>query len=310
MTLVSNNTWQTTLLFDTQAQQRFKLDILGDWSQSYGGNATNDTQGSISQNAGDIFTNITGEYILEVNDQSLSYTLTPTIAPINASPIAAIFPSENQTIVSGGSLTLSGVNSSDSDGTVELYSWSTSESSSSITVNYNTLGTHTVSLTVTDDEGAVSNSVSVTINVIKDTNPNDSWFFRGTSNNWAATKMISTDNINFCTEQSFSSNSPRFKVDHFGDWSENYPTADVTVANDSTFTICFNATSKAFTVTEIAGIDNKAPTLTALPSAGSYNSSQTISFNVTDNEELQLEICNLMLCLGREGSTSVFLFWI
>jgi len=285
MTLVNDNTWQTTLTFDGQTEQRFKLDILGDWSQNYGGTATNDTQGSISQNAGDIFTNITGEYLLEVNDQTLTYSLTPTATPINQKPVAVISPSENQTVVLGGSLTFSGVSSSDSDGTVELYSWSTAESSNAITVNYNTLGTHTVSLTVTDNQGAVSDSVSVTINVIEDINPNDSWYFRGTPNNWAATEMASTDNINFCTEQSFGNNNPRFKVDHFGDWTENYPTGDITVASDSTFTICFNATSKEFTVTEIEGVDNKAPTVTALPSAGFYSSNQTISFNVTDNQD-------------------------
>lgn len=285
MVLVSDNTWQTTLAFDGQANQRFKLDISGDWSQNYGGTATSDTQGNISQNSSDIFTNINGEYLLEVNDQNLTYTLTPTGLPINNDPVAAISPSANQTVILGGSLTFSASNSSDSDGTVDLYHWSTAESTADITVNYNTLGTHTISLTVVDNQGAESDSVSITINVIEDINPNDSWFFRGTANNWAATAMDSTDNINFCTEQSFGNINPRFKVDHIGDWSENYPTDDITVANDSTFTICFNATSKELTVTEIEGVDNKPPTVTALPSAGFYSSSQSISFIVSDNQD-------------------------
>ena len=50
-----------------------------------------------------------------------------------------------------------------------------------------------------------------------------SWYFRGTPNDWAATAMETTDNINFCTQQSFANVSPRFKIDHYADWSENYP---------------------------------------------------------------------------------------
>jgi glycosidase len=289
MTLVSNNTWQTTVVFDGQANQRFKLDVLGDWSQNYGG-----SNGAITLNGGDITTAVNGEYIVSVDDAALTYSLTATNVPVNAKPIAVISPSANQTVVLGSSLTLSAANSSDSDGTVNVYSWSTAESTQSISVSYNTIGTHTVSLTVSDNDGAVSNIVSVTINVINDTNPNDSWFFRGTSNNWATTAMDSTDNINFCTEQNFGSSSsesnPRFKVDHFADWTESYPTADITVANDTSFNICFNASTKAFSVTELQGIDNKAPTVTALPSAGFYSSSQSISFSVIDNQDLSPKI--------------------
>jgi len=286
MTLVSANTWQTTVNFDGRADQRFKFDVTGDWANAYGAG----TSGKITSGGADIFTTVTGEYRVEVNDETLDFSLTYLGGTVNQQPTAAISPAANQTVVIGTSLTFSGANSVDSDGTVEQYTWSTTESTSSISITYNSLGTHTVSLSVTDDDGAMSDSASVSVTVIKDSTGGDAWYFRGTSNSWAAEPMESTDNINFCTLQSFGSNDPRFKVDHFGDWSENYPTADYIVAPNGTYDICFNATSKEFIVTEIDGPDNKAPDVSAMPSAGFYATSQSISFSVTDNKDASPKI--------------------
>jgi glycosidase len=281
MELVSANTWQTTVTFDGQVDQRFKFDVAGDWTNAYGAGSA----GKISSSGGDIYTTVTGEYRVEVNDSTLAYTLTRLGGTVNQKPTAVIDPTANQTVVLGTTLTFSGTNSTDSDGSIAQYSWSTTEATSSISINYDTLGTHTVSLTVTDDDGASSSAASVSVTVIEDITPVDAWYFRGTPNSWAAEPMATTDNINFCTEQSFGSNDPRFKVDHLGDWSENYPTADYTVAANGTYDICFNATTKAFTVNEIDGPDNKAPVVSAMPSAGFYASSQSISFSVTDNND-------------------------
>jgi glycosidase len=113
----------------------------------------------------------------------------------------------------------------------------------------------------------------------------ETWYFRGTSNNWIATAMDSTDNLNFCTQQSFANVNPRFKIDHYADWTENYPAADVTVTGDATYDICFNATTKQITKTEVGGVDKTAPVVSASPSAGSYNSNQQISLSVSDNQD-------------------------
>lgn len=73
MTLVADHTWQLDILFDGQSNQRFKVDVFGDWSLNYG-----DTNGDgiLDQTGSDIYTPVSGHYRLTVNDQSLSYQLT------------------------------------------------------------------------------------------------------------------------------------------------------------------------------------------------------------------------------------------
>ncbi len=81
----------------------------------------------------------------------------------------------------------------------------------------------------------------------------DTWYFRGTPNGWGTTAMESDDGINFCTVQSFASGDatggPRFKIDHHGDWAENYPTGDYVVAGGASYEICIDAVTKEISVT-------------------------------------------------------------
>ncbi|WP_028862995.1 alpha-amylase family glycosyl hydrolase [Psychromonas aquimarina] len=74
MQLAADNTWQLTVTLDGQDQQRFKFDLLGDWTQNYG---DSDADGSLDLGGSDIFTSASGDYIIEVNDASLTYSLTP-----------------------------------------------------------------------------------------------------------------------------------------------------------------------------------------------------------------------------------------
>ncbi|XOV81131.1 MAG: alpha-amylase family glycosyl hydrolase [Aestuariibacter sp.] len=77
MTLVDDFTWQTTINFDGQSNQRFKLDVSGDWSQNYG---DNNADGTLEQSGADIYTSVTGDYLVTVNDQNLTYSLSPATA--------------------------------------------------------------------------------------------------------------------------------------------------------------------------------------------------------------------------------------
>lgn len=113
----------------------------------------------------------------------------------------------------------------------------------------------------------------------------DSWFYRGTSNDWVTTAMVSSDNVNFCSEQSFANVSPRFKIDHYGDWSENYPTADFIVEGNKSYTVCFNAQSKLVTAVPLVVEDTEAPVVAVSTATGTYNASQQISLSVTDNQD-------------------------
>ncbi|HTF97457.1 MAG TPA: alpha-amylase family glycosyl hydrolase [Cellvibrio sp.] len=80
----------------------------------------------------------------------------------------------------------------------------------------------------------------------------DSWYFRGTSNNWASTLMTVQNGLH-CTQQQFSAanTNPRFKIDHFANWIESYPQADYVVSANTLYAICFNPGTKVITVTHL-----------------------------------------------------------
>lgn len=210
---VSEGIWQVTINFDGQAEQRFKFDILGDWSQNYG---DDNSDGQLEFAGSDIFTSITGTYLIEVNEADLSYTLTPDGSPPPP--------------------------------------------------------------------------------------PADTWYFRGTSNSWATTVMVSTDSVNFCTQQSFASGDngggPRFKVDHFGDWTESYPAQDYSVNANTTYDVCFNADTKVISVASVAGADSTPPVVTVDPAPGQYAQAQSISLNVSDNQD-----ANPLVYFTTDGTT-------
>ena len=276
--LVANNTWQTDITFDGQNNQRFKLDVNGDWSQNFG---DNNADGILDASGGDIFYAGMGSYRLTVNDQTMGYSL-ELIGAQNQALIAVLSPSDSIEVEVGELLTLSAEGSLDNDGFISAYLWSTGESTPSITIDTSTATSQMISVTVSDDQGA-SDSASVNVSVVE--TPSDTWYFRGTPNNWATTAMVTTDGINYCTEQAFASNNPRFKVDHFGDWTENYPQQDVLVDNNTSYTICFNSQDKSITTTAIEGDDLTAPVVTASVTSGLYTSDQTITLSVTDNTD-------------------------
>lgn len=281
MTRISSSIWQANINFTGEANQRFKFDVLGDWSQNYG---DNESDGILDFTGGDIYTSISGEYVVEVNEDTLTYSLTPKSG--NLSPSAAISPA-NQTVTVGAQILFSGAGSSDPDGSIASYSWSNGATTETTSITFNSIGAQTVSLTVTDDQGATG-SASVTITV-QNEQPADSWYFRGTPNAWSATQMSTSDNINYCTQQAFGTGgtggSPRFKIDHYADWTDSYPAQDYVVSANTTYDVCFNANTLTVTATAVAGADMTPPSVTANPAAGNYVASQSITLSITDNED-------------------------
>ena len=77
MSLIADHTWQTQISFDGSANQRFKFDVSGDWSTNYG---DNNSDGLLDAAGGDIYTSVSGDYLVTVNDQTLTYGLTPVAA--------------------------------------------------------------------------------------------------------------------------------------------------------------------------------------------------------------------------------------
>ncbi len=277
MDLVRNYTWQSDVFFNGQNEQRFKFDVFGDWSQNYGDN-TND--GSLELAGEDIYFSKTGNYRLTLDDFNLTYRL-DLIDDENQLPTAIINSQSPIEVSLGELLLLSAENSVDPDGEITHYLWHTGEVTPTILIDTNVAGIFTISVTVTDNQGATANT-SMTVSVVD--NSVDSWFFRGTPNNWSTTPMTSADGINYCIEQEFSDNNPRFKIDHYQDWTESYPDNDYIVIANNRYQICFNTQNKQIN-TLILGGDTTAPVVKASVNPGTYVNQQSISLSVSDDQD-------------------------
>ncbi|PTY04910.1 hypothetical protein DB347_19655 [Opitutaceae bacterium EW11] len=143
----------TNVLFGTSTNERFKFDVYGDWSQSYGGSGLS---GAAVQGGPDIRVPGAGPYSIRFDEASLSYT-------VAASPAS------------------------------------------------------------------------------------DTWYFRGTPNHWGTSPMTRVgggDVFTLTTDFAREDPNPRFKIDHFGNWTESYPSEDVQVIDCSRYEIRFNRATK------------------------------------------------------------------
>jgi hypothetical protein len=91
---------------------------------------------------------------------------TDTETPVNNIPVAVAGADQN--IVEGDSVTLDGSDSSDTDGSIVSYIWKENEIILSRSISFDktdfTVGTHIITLTVTDNDGATaSDDVTITI---------------------------------------------------------------------------------------------------------------------------------------------------
>lgn len=278
MALVANNEWQADIFLDGQTNQRLKFDIAGDWSNNYG---DNNQDAILDAGGGDIYIAGSGNYRVTVNDQSRQYSLTP-MGTSNQPPVAVISANGSTQLQPGDTLLLDASQSTDADGIISSYLWSDGGTQSSTQFTAVSAGSFTLNLTVTDDLGA-SDNTSITLSVSEPSS--DSWFFRGTPNNWTTTAMDSNDGVTFCTRQSFGANDPRFKIDHYGDWTESYPAQDYRVTANSQYDICFNGQTHALDVILVPGADVTAPSVTANPVPGSYTTAQSITLSISDDTD-------------------------
>ncbi|MEQ8820320.1 MAG: alpha-amylase family glycosyl hydrolase, partial [Sumerlaeia bacterium] len=117
--------------------------------------------------------------------------------------------------------------------------------------------------------------------------PGDEWFYRGTTNSWGATPLTETAPNTWEITVTFNGEdpSPRFKIDRFGDWTENYPQQDVLTQDLSTYNIVFDSASKQVIANLVDGPDLIAPTVTADPAPGTYSTDRAVGLSVTDNED-------------------------
>ncbi|MFV8783991.1 alpha amylase C-terminal domain-containing protein [Microbulbifer sp. SA54] len=221
MELVADNTWQIQIAFDGQADQRFKLDVNADWAENYGDDGAD---GVLEQAGADIYTQAVGNYLLEVNDQSMTFSLIP--AGVQPQPPTASVTPVASTIAVNEVLSLDASGSSDSDGSIVSYTWSSGGAGMTRQLSYTSAGTYSETVTVTDNDG-LSDSVTATVTV---TNPQEGFAsnfaslnFRGTPNAWGTHSMtLVADNTWQAVIVFDGSADQRFKFDISGDWSQNY----------------------------------------------------------------------------------------
>ncbi len=99
----------------------------------------------------------------------MSVTIEPNV-DINTAPVAVASVSAS-TIKDGNSVTFSGTDSSDKEGNIIAYEWKDTEGSvlsseATFAYTFATIGTHTLTLTVTD-EGGLSSSTDVSVTVLE-----------------------------------------------------------------------------------------------------------------------------------------------
>jgi hypothetical protein len=121
----------------------------------------------------------------------------------------------------------------------------------------------------------------------------DQWLFRGTPNGWATTPMVASDDDpdRYCLPVDFARQdpSPRFKIDHFGDWQESYPEQDYRVEDCARYEVCFDRATKAINARKIDDITDgacaeSAIRIEATPPAGSYPAPQQVRLRPTPPE--------------------------
>ena len=169
----------------------------------------------------------------------------------------------DQIVTQGSNVTLDASSSSDSDGTISSYSWAEGSTVLSTNLSFNksdfSVGTHTITLTVTDDDGATS-SDDVTITVNAATNQAAVWNLA----NGTSSSAVENAAASYIIDLSGSTDSDGDTLSY--EWFLSPTGSPGTIYNQSSGNISANtATTIDFTTA-----DQRTNTPVALP-AGTYD---------------------------------------
>lgn len=163
MTQIASNVWQIDVAFTGEENDRFKFDMVGDWTENYG---DEDTNGYIDLAGEDIFVHMPGNYTITLIGDTGQYLLVENNLPIppNANAGSDISVKEGATVQFDAS------SSTDVDGQIISYVWSNGLTGVSPALRYNTPGEYTVELVVTDND-QLTDADSVLITVVANQAP-------------------------------------------------------------------------------------------------------------------------------------------
>jgi hypothetical protein len=281
MVLVADNTWQLDQDLLDYRDFPFKLDVKGDWTQSYG---DNENDGVAELGGSEIRPSqcSPGRYRIRFNDKTLSYT-------VDQLKFAGAYDA----------ISLLGVNTYPSMGLVADHTWAAlavfegyaatndmlfdvtkgstrsqlgdtnhdgkAEPSKTAKINVGAVGVYKV--TLNDKTGAYT--IENTTGPFATSLP--SLFVRGTFNNWATQPMKLVGDGTWAAQITFSQDTGHLKFDVAGDWKQNFglqtqnvPSTstmgqlvadgkDILVATRGQYVISFYEQEKQFTIRKQAG---------------------------------------------------------
>ena len=258
----SKRIWSTIVNFtgkgDGGGAQRFKFDVYGNWTESYGDTNADDIAEKGSSR--DIYFNGVGKYLVSFKESDLSYNLTQIVE--NQAPVAVISP-KTLSVKLGDSVVFDASGSTDDVG-VTGYSWSTGGTGKTQSVSFDSLGSKTIKVTVSDKEGLTSTAwatVTVTDGGTAFIGNFASLNIRGTPNSWGNLAMtLVADNLWEARVNFNGQANQRFKFDVKGDWSQNYGDsnkdgiaertgADITTSVVGSYLVRFNDSTLKYTIT-------------------------------------------------------------
>lgn len=221
MSCVENGVWRVAIDFDGQAEQRYKFDVNGDWTENYGDTGAD---GVLDRTGADIFTDVVGNYIIEVNEADMSFTQTP--GEIDLPPSISITPAAIVVDIKDGPVTQAFTATASDDKPGVSVSWPDSSSETTYEQTFDTVGEFMVTATATDsaNQQASSSAVVEVINSGNTANCNfDQLYFRGTANGWTTSAMTCVADNRWEVQIVFDGQADqRYKFDVNGDWSYNF----------------------------------------------------------------------------------------
>lgn len=245
MTLIADYSWRVAAEFAEGGE--FKFTPFDNWSVSFG----------IGGGPGNIpITEGAGKYRITFNDKDKTYAIVKISGDFNEIPIANA--GSDITVSVGDDVRFDGSGSKDIDGTIESYSWSNGLKGAAPTMAYNTPGTYSVMLAVTDNKGAMA--VDTLIVTVKDPNAFNSeyetMFLAGTNNGWTpgATPMTLAADNRWRVTAEFADGG-QFKFTPFDNWSVSFGTnggpANIHITEGAgQYTIEFDDKTKNYTITK------------------------------------------------------------